>query len=205
MEAIARTLRSHNVILVWRDTAPAGQCEGGTIVTTQWTSYYEKFKAMNAVARRFVLRHGGHVLPHVWDNGVGRDGDHVYGPHGDALHWCNYSPQSVQWMWMTVLYNELDAILAKGAATNVSEPSKSKRKGVEAQKSSRWAAAPRGPERTAVWWTNSDGAAVGCGCCVKCKRRGRSCIAVAPATATRGAWGVWVCLKRSVTANSGST
>eukprot|EP01033_Poteriospumella_lacustris_P016145 gene16145-11547_t len=129
MEAIARTLRSHNVILVWRDTAPAGQCKGGAVVTTKWTSYYEKFEAMNAVARRFVLRHGGHVLPHVWDIGVARDDGHIYGSHGDALHWCNYSPQSVPWMWMTVLHNELDAILAKGAATNVSEPSKSKHKG----------------------------------------------------------------------------
>lgn len=129
MEAIARTLRSHNAILVWRDTAPAGSCEGGAVVTSQWTSYYEKFEAMNAVARRFVLRHGGHVLPHVWDIGVARDEDHVYGPHQDALHWCNYSPQSVPWMWMTVLYNELDAILAKGAATKVSESGKSKSKG----------------------------------------------------------------------------
>lgn len=121
MEAIARMLRSHNAILVWRDTAPAGQCDGGVLVTSRWTSYYEKFEAMNVVARNFVLRHGGYVLPHVWNIGVARDSDHLYGAHEDALHWCNYTPQSVPWMWNTVLYNELDGILGKAAEAKSGE------------------------------------------------------------------------------------
>eukprot|EP01033_Poteriospumella_lacustris_P008238 gene8239-5939_t len=90
LHALAATLRAHRVLLVWRDE-------------------------MNQIGHRFVLQHGGVVLPHIWDASLPHSAEHVFGPNADALHWCNYRPWLLPWIWATVLYNELDALLAKAA------------------------------------------------------------------------------------------
>lgn len=116
LHTLAATLHAHRVLLVWRDVTPAGECHDGALVTSQWTAYYEHFAEMNQIGRRFVLQHGGVVLPHIWDASLSHSAEHVFGPNADALHWCNYRPWSLPWIWATVLYNELDALLAKATA-----------------------------------------------------------------------------------------
>lgn len=109
---LAPLKRDRNIILIWRDTPPAGSCdENGQAEASQFRDYFDRFYAMNAIARAFFTRMGGFVLPHIWDASVPKHQQHCFGKTNDTLHWCNHAPTSVPWMWNTVLYNELPGIL----------------------------------------------------------------------------------------------